>query len=65
MIQVKLTTVTGESKTIPFYSKQAVEKFIGFFPTQLTEGVAVCIDAPIVGIHNGWVVGKKPRHELE
>jgi len=65
MIQVKLTTVTGESKTIPFYSKQAVEKFIGFFPTQLTEGGAVCIDAPIVGIHNGWVVGKKPRHELE
>ena len=65
MIQVKLTTVTGESKTIPFYSKQAVEKFIGFFPTQLTAGVAVCIDAPLVGIHNGWVVGKKPRHELE
>lgn len=63
MIQVKLTTVSGESKTIPFYNKQAVEKFIGFFPNKLTEGVAVCIDAPLIGIHNGWVVGKKPKNE--
>lgn len=59
MIKVKLTTVTGETKTIPFYTKQAVEDFIGFFPTQLNKGVAVCIDAPLIGIHNGWVVGKK------
>ena len=63
MIQVKLTTTNGESKTIPFYSKQAVEKFIGFFPYRLTEGIAVCIDAPLIGIHNGWIVGKKPKNE--
>lgn len=63
MIQVKLTTVSGESKTIPFYNKQAVENFIGFFPAQLPKGVAVCIDAPLIGIHNGWIVGKKQAVE--
>jgi hypothetical protein len=47
MIQVKLTTVTGESKTIPFYSKQAVDKFIGFFPTQLTEGLLYVLTHPL------------------
>jgi hypothetical protein len=63
MIQVKLTTVSGESKTIPFYNKQAVENFIGFFPAQLPKGVAVCIDAPLIGIHNGWIVGEKQAVE--
>lgn len=63
MIQVKLTTISGTTKTIPFYNRQAVEKFIGFFPTKLTEGVAVCIDAPLIGIHSGWVVGTKPKDE--
>lgn len=63
MIQVKLTTTNGESKTIPFYNKQAVEKFIAFFPNKLTQGIAVCIDAPLIGIHNGWIVGKKPKNE--
>jgi hypothetical protein len=61
MIQVKLTTTNGETKTIPFYNKQAVENFIGFFPAKLSKGVAVCIDAPLIGIHNGWIVGTKPK----
>ncbi len=65
MIPVKLTTTNGETKTIPFYNKQAVENFIAFFPAELPKGYAVCIDAPLVGIHNGWIVGKKPRHTLE
>jgi hypothetical protein len=59
MIQVKLTTTNGETKTIPFYNKKAVEDFIGFFPAKLPKGVAVCIDAPLIGIHSGWVIGKK------
>ena len=65
MIPVTLITTNGESKTIPFYNKQAVENFIGFFPTKLREGIAVCIDAPLIGIHNGWIVGKKPKDSLE
>lgn len=59
MIPVKLTTTNGESKTIPFYTKEHIEKFIGFFPAQLPKGYAVCIDAPLVGIHNGWILGRK------
>ena len=64
MIQVKLTTTNGESKTIPFYTREHVEKFIAFFPSKLPEGYAVCIDAPLVGIHNGWIVGKMPKNKL-
>lgn len=61
MIQVKLTTTNGETKTMPFYSRKHVEEFIAYFPAQLPKGYAVCVDAPLVGIHNGWLVGTKPR----
>ena len=61
MIPVTLTTPNGESKTIPFYNKEHVEKFIGFFPGKLPIGYAVCIDAPLIGIHNGWILGKMPK----
>ena len=64
MIQVKLTTTNGETKTMPFYTKKAVEDFIAFFPAQLPKGYAVCIDAPLIGIHNGWIVGKKSKEDL-
>jgi len=53
MIQVKLTTTNGETKTIPFYNREHVEKFVAYFPAQLPKGYAVCIDAPLVGIHSG------------
>ena len=61
MIQVKLTTTNGETKTMPFYTKKSVEDFIAFFPAKLPQGYAVCIDAPLIGIHNGWIIGKMPR----
>jgi hypothetical protein len=64
MIQVKLTTTNGETKTIPFYNREHVEKFVAYFPAQLPKGYAVCIDAPLVGIHSGWVVGTKPRENI-
>lgn len=57
MIQVTLTTPNGETKSMPFYDRASVEKFIGFFPAKLPKGYAVCIDAPLIGIHNGWLVG--------
>ena len=59
MIQVRLTTPNGETKTLPFYTKEHVEKFIAFFPSKLPKGYSVCIDAPLVGIHNGWLRGAK------
>jgi hypothetical protein len=62
MIPVKLTTINGETKTLPFYSKEAIEQFIAFFPAKLPQGTAVCIDAPLVAIHSGWVVGTMPRN---
>ncbi len=61
MIPVTLTTTNGISKTIPFYSKESVEQFIAFFPAKLPTGIAVCIDAPLIAIHSGWVVGTMPK----
>ena len=61
MIQVKLTTPNGETRTLPFYSKKHVEDFIAFFPAKLPIGTAVCIDAPLIGIHNGWIQGKMKK----
>jgi len=64
MIPVTLTTTNGETKTIPFYNKQAVENFIGFFPAKLPKGYAVCIDAPLVAIHSVWVLGQKEKEQV-
>ena len=58
MIPVKLTTTNGESKSMTFFSKEAVEKFIVDFEQKLPIGYAVGVDAPLIGIHNGWVLGK-------
>jgi hypothetical protein len=44
-----------------FDTKDHVLEFIEVFGSTLQQGVAVCIDAPIIGIHNGWIQGKAPR----
>jgi hypothetical protein len=57
MIPIKLTTTNGESKTINLPDRKTVETFISTFSDSLPLGYAVCVDAPLVGIHNGWLVG--------
>ncbi|MEY3312385.1 MAG: hypothetical protein RL348_1734 [Bacteroidota bacterium] len=59
MIPVKLTTTNGESKTINLPNRETVETFITAFSTSLPLGIAVNIDAPLIGIHHGWLFGKK------
>lgn len=59
MIPVKLTTTNGETKTINLPNKESVENFISSFSVALPMGYAVNIDAPLVGIHSGWVIGKE------
>jgi hypothetical protein len=59
MIPVKLTTTNGESKTINLPNKETVETFITSFSSALPVGIAVNIDAPLIGIHHGWLFGKK------
>ena len=61
MIPVRLTTTNGESKTINLPNKETVETFISSFSSALPVGYAVSIDAPLIGIHNGWLFGKKQR----
>lgn len=59
MIPITLTTTNGESKKMTLPDKDTVETFITSFSVSLPVGVAVCIDAPLIGIHNGWLFGKK------
>lgn len=58
MIPVRLTTTNGETKTMNLPNRETVEEFITTFSDALPIGYAVNIDVPLIGIHNGWVVGK-------
>jgi len=59
MIKVKLTSVNGTVKDMPFESKEQVLEFIERYSDALPIGTAVNIDAPLVGIHSGWIQGRK------
>jgi hypothetical protein len=59
MIKVTLTTTTGSTRGMEFDTKENVLEFIELFSAALPIGTAVCIDAPLIGIHSGWVRGKQ------
>ncbi len=59
MIPVKLTTVNGSVADMPFASKEKILEFIDQYSNALPIGTAVNIDAPLVGIHSGWIQGRK------
>ena len=59
MIQVTLTSTSGTTKRMEFSTKENILEFIELYKATLHQGQAVCIDAPLVGIHNGWIQGKK------
>ena len=59
MIKVTLTTTTGSTKGMHFDSKENLDTFITQLSDTLPLGTAVNIDAPLVGIHSGWVQGKR------
>lgn len=59
MIPITLTTTNGETKKMTLPDKKSVETFITSFSSALPVGYAVSIDAPIIGIHSGWLFGKK------
>lgn len=59
MINVTLTTTTGSTKGMRFDTKGDVLVFIEKMTHALPIGTAVNIDAPLIGIHSGWIQGKK------
>lgn len=59
MINVTLTTINGSTKGMSFDTKENLDNFIEQLAQTLPIGTAVNIDAPLVGIHSGWVQGKK------
>jgi hypothetical protein len=59
MVLVRLTSVNGTVKDLPFDSKEKVLEFIDKYSDALPIGTAVNIDAPLVGIHSGWIQGRK------
>jgi hypothetical protein len=59
MIKVKLTSTSGNTKEMSFDTKEHVLEFIELYKATLHQGTAVCIDAPLIGIHSGWIQGQK------
>jgi hypothetical protein len=59
MIKVTLTSTSGNTKKMEFDTKEHVLEFIELYKATLHQGIAVCIDAPLIGIHNGWIQGQK------
>jgi hypothetical protein len=59
MINVTLTTVNGSTKGMSFDNKENLDNFIEQLAQTLPIGTAVNVDAPLVGIHSGWIQGKK------
>ena len=61
MIKATLTTTAGTSREMSFNNKEHLLEFIELFESVLPLGTAVNIDAPLVGIHSGWIQGKAPK----
>jgi len=59
MIAVTLTTITGSTKGMKFDSREGVLDFIEKMSEALPIGTVVNIDAPLIGIHSGWIQGQK------
>ncbi len=59
MINVTLTTTTGSTKGMRFDTKGDVLVFIDKMAHALPIGIVVNIDAPLIGIHSGWIQGQK------
>ena len=59
MIPVQLTSISGSVKDMPFATNEKVLEFIDLYANALPIGTAVNIDAPLIGIHSGWIQGRK------
>jgi hypothetical protein len=58
---VTLTSTSGATKQMNFDNKDRVLEFIELYKATLHIGQAVCIDAPLIGIHSGWIQGSAPK----
>jgi hypothetical protein len=61
MIPIKITTVSGTVREMRFDTKENVFEFIDKMSAALPQGIVVNIDAPLVGIHGGWIHGESQQ----
>lgn len=61
MINATLTSVTGGTKVMGFATKENLLEFIDRYAEVLPIGKAVNIDAPLAGIHSGWIQGRAAK----
>jgi len=54
-----LTSHTGAVKKMRVQDKQQLLTFIDEMANEMKLGQVICIDAPVAGIHNGWIQGRK------
>jgi hypothetical protein len=60
-MKITLTSTSGATKEMHFDTKAHVLEFIEVYKSTLHIGQAVCIDAPLIGIHSGWIQGTAPK----
>jgi hypothetical protein len=60
-MKVTLTSTSGATKEMNFDTREHVLEFIEVYKATLHQGQAVCIDAPLIGIHSGWIQGSAPK----
>ena len=58
---VTLTSTSGATKQMNFDTKERVLEFIELYKSTLHVGQVVCVDAPLIGIHSGWIQGSAPK----
>ncbi len=60
-MKITLTSTSGATKEMSFDTKEQVLEFVELYKATLFQGQAVCIDAPLIGIHSGWIQGTASR----
>ena len=64
-MKVTLTSTSGATKQMNVDTKEHLLEFIELYKATLHVGQAVCVDAPLVGIHNGWIQGSAPKIQID
>ena len=58
MITLTLTSYNGNTKKMPFYTKQQVQEFISALPSRLSKNTSLKVECDLLAI-NGTIRGEK------
>ena len=58
MITLTVTSYNGNTKKMPFYTKQQVQEFISALPSRLSKNTSLKVECDLLAI-NGTIRGEK------